>query len=96
MNATLLTGIGFVLFAIVLLIVLISIKIEALGKLKKFCIATEAIYLSGTVLLLFVFLLVEGIPLSFALIAEILILLVFIFTFFTLFMIARTVKNMNN
>ena len=96
MTATLLTGIGFMIFAIVLLFVMISMKVEALAKLKKFCIATEAIYLSGTVLLFFVFLLVEGIPLSFALIAEILILLVFIFTMFTLYMIARTVQNMNN
>ena len=75
---------------------MISLKVEGLGKIKKFCIATEAIYLSGTVLLFFVFLFVEGIPLSFALIAEVLILLVFIFTLFTLFMIAKAVKNMQN
>ena len=89
MSATVLTGSIFVLIAVVLLILLFFLKADIVRRYRKFFIATEAIYLSGTILLLVLFNVIKGITLPLAVVSEILISFVYVMTTFAMVYIAK-------
>ena len=89
MNGTVLTGSVFVLIALALLVLLCIIRNDTVRRYRKFFIATEAIYLSGTVLLLIVFNVIKGITVPLAFVSEFLISMVYSMTVFAMLFIAK-------
>ena len=73
---------------------MITIRVDTIKRYRTFFVATEAIYLSGTLMVLIACAVLKGLPLSFALISEILILFIFTMTTFSLFFVARKTEKM--
>ena len=92
-NAAGIVALVFVVFSIA---ALLAIAFNGKGffrsHFRKYQIASAAIYVSGTILILFLFLFVVELPMIFVFIAETMILAIFIFT---VWIIDRLGKNMN-
>ncbi|MBO4681301.1 MAG: hypothetical protein J5623_05310 [Clostridiales bacterium] len=81
-TAAVITASCFTLFSVVMLICLIFSKKPLFsGRLKNYFRAVAGVYVSGTVLILFLSVALKGVPMVFILISELLILTVFVATF---------------
>lgn len=83
----------FTAAALILLVVMILVKTDIIKRFRAFFVANVAIYLSGTVLILIVCLLMRNMPLTFSLISESLISIVFLLTFMMMYFVARKVPK---
>lgn len=93
MTSAIMVSLCFVAFAVALLLVMLFIKLETVKRFRKFFVATEGIYLSGTVLILIICIVLRDMPVSFSLISQGLIFLVFIFTVLMLNLVATKAQN---
>ena len=85
----------FTAVALVLLILLFITKNPLLsGKLKNYLRAGTAVYLSGTMLLLFLSFVLKDVPVLFILISELMIMTVFIVTFILIIRLSKMVSSM--
>lgn len=93
MTPSVILSICFTAAALMLLIVVLLLKTDIIKRFRAFFIANVAIYLSGTVLILIVCLLMRNMPLTFAMISESLISVVFLLTFLMMYFVARKVPK---
>lgn len=93
MTSAVILSICFTVAALILLIVMILVKADIIKRFRAFFVANVAIYLSGTVLILIVCLLMKNMPLTFSLISESLISIVFLLTFLMMYFVARKVPK---
>lgn len=89
MSSSCICALIFIVIACVCLIASICFKSDFYSRFKKFYIATAAVYLSGTVLILLVCMNNKGIPLSIALISELFMAVIFGISVFTLSYIGK-------
>lgn len=81
-TGAIITASCFTALSVIMLICLIFSKRPLFsGKLKNYFRAVAAVYVSGTVLILFLAAALKGVPMVFILISEFLILTVFVATF---------------
>lgn len=81
-TGAIITASCFTAFSLIMLICLIFSRRPLFsGKLKNYFRAVAAVYVSGTLLILFLACALKGVPLVFILISECLILTVFVATF---------------
>jgi len=80
--------------ALMLLVILILVKPRTLlAQVRKFLIATSAIYLSGTLLILIFAVTMDKLPPVFVVISEVSIMFVFGISIFTILRISRNVAS---
>ena len=96
MTPSLLASVIFAVLAVILLIAVILIRNDLISKYRKFFVATEAIYLSGALMVLIACAVLKEMPLSFALIADILILFIYAMTTVALFTVAGKAEKMKS
>ena len=81
-TGAIITASCFTAFSVIILICLILSKKPLFsGRLKNYFRAFAAVYISGTLLILFLSVALKGVPMVFILISEFLILTVFVTTF---------------
>ena len=78
----------------VLLYFILSKKPLFAGKLKLFFRACAAVYLSGTILILFLAAVLNGVPLAFILISEVTIMTVYVVTLIIIIRLSKTLAKM--